>query len=97
MQLGCSEATTLKPHRGNAFHLSPMTGSELLSEPHDLSNPTSNGDRLYISDLSDNLEMQCTSLLRRTIRVSGRRAAKRSGGPARAARVLDALVGPLWH
>lgn len=46
MQLGSADVAAGQPNVGNALQLAPAAGTELLSDPHDLSNPSAYRDCL---------------------------------------------------
>jgi len=47
---------------GNAFELSPPSMTILPAQPHDVSNPATDGDCLNILNFTHDLEMQCFSM-----------------------------------
>ncbi len=50
MQFSITDTTALKANLGNSFHFTPMTEAILLSNPHDISDFSTDGYRFSIFD-----------------------------------------------
>jgi len=48
---------TLEPHLGNPFQLSPAAATELLLQPHNITNAAPDGHRFNFFDFSNYLKM----------------------------------------
>ena len=62
MQLNVNHSTIPEPNRGEPLHFPPLALAKESNEPRVDPNFTSFGDRLCISDRTDDLELHATSL-----------------------------------
>lgn len=57
MNLGQSGGSICQPHPYHAFEFSPTPRTKLAPEPHNVSDPATDGYRFDLLDLTDNLEI----------------------------------------
>jgi len=79
MQFSITDNTALKANIGDSFHFTPTAKTILLSNPHDISDFSTDGNRLDIFDFAYYLKihtnLQLLVIFLRQTMISGRKSA----------------------